>query len=284
MQKIMACVDGSAYGQSVCDHAAWAAERLGVPVEVLHARGRRETGSVPADFSGNLEFGDRSMLMSELAEFDEQRAKLATKRGRAVLEQAVARLKEAGVTDVTQKLRDGDISDALTDLAEETRFVIIGKRGEAADFSKGHLGSNLERVVRSSKRPVLIASRAFKPIKRFMVAFDGGRSSPQIVERLVASPLLKDVHCDLFMVGKPSGDAGQRLHEAETRLREAGYAVAVYAEEGDAEECIARKVERDHIDLIVMGAYGHSRIRTLFVGSTTAEIIRGSTIPALIIR
>ena len=284
MQTILACVDGSTYGKSVTDHAAWAATRLAAPVEVVHAIGRREAGGGAFDMSGNLDLDERSLLMNELSELDEKRAKIAMKRGRVVIDEAVARLKAAGVSEVTEKLRHGDIADTIADLAEETRLVVVGKRGEAADFAKGHLGSNLERVARSAKRPLLIASRAFRPIGKFLVAFDGGKSSAQIVERLFASPLLKDVPCQLFMVGEPSGDAGQRLHEAEKRLRTAGYAVSVHVEEGDAEEVIAKKVERDGIDLVVMGAYGHSRIRTFIVGSTTTEIIRRCAVPALIIR
>ncbi|MBP0614742.1 universal stress protein [Jiella mangrovi] len=284
MEKILACVDGSVYRESVVDHAAWAAKRLGAQVEVVHAIGRREAGGGAFDMSGNLDADERSALMGELSELDEKRAKIALKRGRVLIDEALERLKADGVSDVTSKLRHGDIADTLSELSEDARIVVVGKRGEAADFAKGHLGSNLERVARSAKRPLLVTSRAFKPIEKFLVAFDGGKSSQQIIERLFASPLLKDVPCELFMVGEPSGDAGHRLHEAEKRLRTAGYKVSVFTEEGDAEELIGKKVEHGGIDLVVMGAYGHSRIRNFIVGSTTTEIIRRCTVPALIIR
>jgi nucleotide-binding universal stress UspA family protein len=45
---------------------------------------------------------------------------------------------------------------------------------------------------------------------------------------------------------------------------------------------IASAVETDDIDLLVMGAYGHSRIRRLIIGSTTAEMIRLCRIPVLL--
>ena len=249
MEKVLACIDGSTYGDSVTDHAAWAATRLSAPVELLHAIGRREAGGGAFDISGNLDADERGILMSELSELDGKRAKIALKRGRVLIDEATARLKNAGVATVTSKLRHGDIADTLAELSEEARLLVVGKRGEAADFAKGHLGSNLERVARSAKRP-----------------------------------LLKDVPCQLFMVGEPSGDAGKRLHEAEKRLKTAGYSVSVFTAEGDADEVIGNKVKTDGIDLVVMGAYGHSRIRTFIVGSTTTEIIRRCTVPALIIR
>ncbi|MCE7027810.1 universal stress protein [Jiella avicenniae] len=283
MTRILACVDGSTYAESVCDHAAFAAERLGVPVDLLHALGRRETSSRAIDFSGNLEFGEREALLAELSELDEKKSKMAVRRGRLLLEQAGARVKERGV-EVEKHLRNGDVADAIGDMEADARLVVIGKRGEAADFAKGHLGSNLERVIRASHKPVLVAARAFRPIQRFLVAFDGGRSSGTIVEKLVASPLMAGVACELFMVGQPTGDAGERLRSAETRLKDAGYPVSVRTASGEADEVIAERVKDGGIDLLVMGAYGHSRIRRLIVGSTTTSLIQSCTIPVLVIR
>jgi nucleotide-binding universal stress UspA family protein len=36
--------------------------------------------------------------------------------------------------------------------------------------------------------------------------------------------------------------------------------------------------------LLAMGAYGHSRIRQLIVGSTTTTLLRTSAVPVLILR
>jgi len=38
------------------------------------------------------------------------------------------------------------------------------------------------------------------------------------------------------------------------------------------------------IDLMVMGAYGHSKIRQFFVGSNTTKMIGSSKIPLLLLR
>ena len=45
MTNLTALIDGSVYSQSVCDHAAWAAQRLGATVRLVHVIGRRETSS-----------------------------------------------------------------------------------------------------------------------------------------------------------------------------------------------------------------------------------------------
>jgi nucleotide-binding universal stress UspA family protein len=47
---------------------------------------------------------------------------------------------------------------------------------------------------------------------------------------------------------------------------------------------ISDAVEREGIDLLVMGAYGHSRIRNLIIGSTTTEMVRSCKIPVILYR
>lgn len=42
--------------------------------------------------------------------------------------------------------------------------------------------------------------------------------------------------------------------------------------------------ERERIDLLVMGAYGHSRIRSMLLGSTTTQLLRTCPIPVLLLR
>ena len=166
MTKLIALVDGSTYSQSVCDHAAWVARGKNASVEVVHVLGRRE-GVAETNLSGNIGLGARTALLEELAELDATKAKLAQKRGRAILDDAKARIEAAGVKEVSCKLRNGDLVETLLELEKDADLVIVGKRGEAADFAKLHLGSNLERVVRASKKPVLVTSRAFQPIREF---------------------------------------------------------------------------------------------------------------------
>ncbi|MEC7190861.1 MAG: universal stress protein, partial [Pseudomonadota bacterium] len=50
------------------------------------------------------------------------------------------------------------------------------------------------------------------------------------------------------------------------------------------EKVISDHVEQYNIDLLVMGAYGHSRIRNLMIGSTTTQMIRSCLVPVLLFR
>jgi len=284
MTRLIALIDGSVYSESVCDHAAWIAQRTGAAVELLHVIGRRETPSAPANLSGAIALGARTALLNELSALDEQRAKLSQQRGRAILDDAMARIEAAGVANVAARLRIGDIVETAAEFEEDADMVMIGKRGEAADFARLHLGSNLERIVRSIHKPVFVASRAFRPIKRFLIAFDGGTSSLKAVDHIARDPLFAGLECRLLMAGADTPEARRQLDDARTLLAAGGHTVEADIRRGEAGAVIADAVETEDIDLLVMGAYGHARIRNLIIGSTTSEMIRACPVPVLLFR
>ena len=284
MTKLISLIDGSDYSESVCKHTAWVARRTDASVEVLHVLGRRDVFSKPANLSGNIGLGARTALLEELAEIDAKKAKLSQKRGRMILEEAKSLINTAGVECVSTKLRNGDILETIQEFETDADLIIVGKRGEAADFAKLHLGSNLERVVRSSHKPVLVASRSFTPVERFLIAFDGGSSAIKAVEQIAHSNLFRGLECQLLMVRSETEDLRKQIEAAADVLRGVGFTVKVNIEQGQSDEVIAKKVEADSINLLVMGAYGHSRIRSLIIGSTTTEMVRSCKIPVMLFR
>ena len=281
--KIIAFVDGSIYSASVCEHAAWAASRTGWAVEILHVLGRRE-GAAKTDLSGSIALGARTALLQELAELDAQRAKLVSHRGRAILEDARAIVDRAGVTEITTRLRQGDIVDTLAEQEAGAEMVLIGKRGEAADFAKGHLGSNLERIVRASHRPILVASRAFRPVSRVLVAYDGGPSAMRAVDHIARSALYQGLSVTVATVGSASETVRKGLDDARAMLAAAGLEATTKILAGQPETALGELVEKAPYDLLVMGAYGHSRIRSLMVGSTTTAMLRSCKVPVVLVR
>jgi nucleotide-binding universal stress UspA family protein len=282
MPELIALVDGSTYSQSVCDHAAWAAGRLGAGVTVAHILGHRQ--GVKSDLSGNIGLGARTALLEELADLDKARAQLAQKQGRAILEDAKTRIEGQGGAPVETRLRNGDLVETLQDLEQDADLVLIGKRGEAADFAKLHLGSNLERVARSTRKPLLVCSRAFRPIKRVLIAFDGGASALKAVEFVARSPLLAGLAATVLMVGSDTPEARRKLENAQALLKGGGFRAEIDLLPGHAEEVIATRITAGDADLVVMGAYNHTRIRSLIIGSTTTEMVRSCQVPLLLFR
>jgi nucleotide-binding universal stress UspA family protein len=286
MSTILACTDGSLYSPSVYRHAAWAASRHGAALHILHVIERHEHRS-GADLSGSIGFDANAELLAELAKLDESHARVARLRGQAILDDAMKQLGIAnvgGTWEVKATQRHGSLVETLDEFEKDAALVVLGKRGEHADFSKGHLGSNLERVVRSARIPVLVAAREFKQPDRFLIAFDGGPSSLKAVHHVASSPLLKGLECHLLAVGEADSELSRGLQVASVVLNNAGFQVEANLLSGNPDEVIAAEVKKRGIGLLVMGAYGHSRVRQFILGSTTTTLLRTCQVPVLLFR
>jgi nucleotide-binding universal stress UspA family protein len=283
MPTILSCTDGSVYARSVCDHSAWAARRLGAGVHVLHMLEHPETPG-RTDVSGAIGIDASAELMAELIALAETQARVSIARARAILDDARRQLEAQGVGPVVLEQRHGALVDSIDAFEARADLVVIGKRGEHADFARLHLGSNLERVVRICRHPVLIAARAFRPIERFLLAYDGSPSVLKAVDCVQQSPLFRGLTCHLLRTGRIDDTARYYLEETAGRLRERGFEVVSHAIPGEPEDVIARVVKEQDLHLLVMGAYGHSRLRELILGSTTSTVIRRVPIPVLVFR
>jgi nucleotide-binding universal stress UspA family protein len=280
---LMALVDGSAYSESVCRHAAWVATRTGARVKLYHVLDpRRAPGK--RDLSGSIRLGARSELLEKLSSLDEQHAKLAQAQGRAILEDAHALVTGEGVADVVTRLRHDDIVETVAAKEGAADMILIGKRGEAAGLDKPHLGSNFERIVRASHKPVFVANRAFRPIGRVLIAYDGGVSSMKAVDYVARDPLFEGLDVVVVTVGAETEETRRALDNARATLTAGGHGAEAHILKGQPGKALGEFVEREGIDLLVMGAYGHSRLRTLVIGSTTTEMIRACKVPVVLIR
>ena len=284
MIKLIAFLDGSKYSKNVCEYAAWIAVKVAGSVDLIHVLGRRDESSAPVDLSGSIGLGARTALLKELAELDGQMAKLTHKRGRAILDDARDILLKSGVSQVNTMLRNDGIVETVQEFEKDADLIVIGKRGEGTESDEMHLGSNFERVVRASHKPIMVASMNFRPVKRALIAFDGGASAMKAVSYLARNQAFNDIECHLLSVTERSGKAKQALENAAVLLRDAGYTVGTTIQAGQPEMVICEKIRSDNFDLLLMGAYGHSHIRNLIIGSTTTAMIRSCKIPVLLFR
>lgn len=280
---LLALVDGSIYSKSVCDHAAWAAGRMNAEVDLLHVLDR-QPGAGKSDLSGSIALGARTALLEELSSLDEQRAKLLSQKGRAILDDARAIIEAAGQKVAGAHLRMGEIVDTVIEQEGPASMLMVGKRGEEADFASLRLGAHLERFIRASHKPVFVASRAFKPIDTVIVAYDGGASSQRVVDHIARNPLFSGLKIDLVTVGQRNRDTEKAQEDAKAILTGAGLSAETTILSGQPDEVLGKRVEEHGSCLVAMGAYGHSRIRAFVLGSTTSEMLRSCKAPVLLMR
>jgi len=281
VKRILVCSDGSKYAQVCCQYAGWLSGHTGAALEILYVTDLRQF-EVPliADLSGSLGIQPYQAILGQLQE-------LETKKAGIVLEDARRIAAEAGAGErVETTHKTGLLVDCLTDYEKNADLVMLGKRGENANFATEHLGSTMERVVRASTRPCLVTSRSFKPVQRLLLAYDGGESCRRAAKFLAESAAFKGLELHVVTVaGAIDADlALKHLQEAEAVVREGGFEPVCQMLHGTPEEQISAYVTGNDIHMLVMGAYGHSRIRYLIIGSTTTEMIRTCKVPVLLFR
>ncbi|MDM7457659.1 MAG: universal stress protein [Tepidimonas sp.] len=282
--KVLACVDQSRFADYVADYAAWAARRMDAPLEFLHVIDRHPELGSGDDHSGAIGIDAQEHLLSKLSADDEVRAKQAREQGRIFLNRLRERAMAAGVALVDVRQRYGELEETLAEQAEGVRLLVLGRRGQAAEATQRDLGRNVERVVRALRKPILTVTEGFKEPQRVMIAFDGGHVTRRGVEMVASSALFRGLPIYLLMAGQGSQDASKQIDWAKNILETAGFEVTASLIPGDAETVIAKTVRAQSIDMLIMGAFGHSPLRSLLFGSKTTELLRSSRIPTLLLR
>ncbi|MFT0850400.1 universal stress protein [Achromobacter sp. F4_2707] len=279
MNKVTACLDGASYTKSVCDYAIWAARRLDAPLEFLHVLIRQS--DVAVDASGSIGLGAQESLLQELADLDERRSIIAREHGNQLLDGARQFALQAGIPKVSTHQRHGELTDTLVALEAETRLYVLGQHDSATKPKRFLLDHNLESAVRTLHRPILVANSTFTEPRRCMIAFDASETGRKMIDMVAESPLLRGIECQIVTVGSAAQDA---LQWASEKLAAAGLKATAHQLDGEPAAALANHARQHGMEIIVMGAYGHSRIRHLIVGSTTTTILRESQVPVLVLR
>jgi nucleotide-binding universal stress UspA family protein len=283
-RKVLGCVDQSRFADHVTDYAAWAARRMKAPLELLHILDRHPEKSRSKDHSGAIGIDAQEHLLSALSDEDESRSKAAREQGRIFLNRLRERAVAAGVHSPDVRQRHGHLEETLAEQEAEVRLFVLGRRGESAEHTQRDLGRNVERVVRRLHKPILTITEGFTEPNRAMIAFDGGIVTRRGVQMVAASPLFKGLPIHLLMSGKESREAPRQLEWARKTLELAGFDAPSSLIPGDAESVIAKAVRDQHIDILIMGAYSHSPLRSLLLGSKTSDLLRSASIPTLLLR
>ena len=287
MKRILLCTDGSVFSQSSYQYGAWLATRLGATVDVLYVTdARRKAAAEARNFSGSIGLGATETLLNQLVTLEHELAKLDHQRAKLILQDAQELFASNGIEGVKLLHETGFLVDCLHDFEAQSDLIILGKRGESAEFASGHLGANLERIIRDSHKPCLVTSRNYKPVERLLLAHDGSPSCQKILDFLVNSQAFQGLELAIVTVTKAESDklAIARLEEARQQTQAGGFEPVCSIIKGNPEVAIAEYAQTHNIDLLMMGAYGHNRIRHLVIGSTTTQILRSSNIPVLLFR
>lgn len=285
MKKIIACIDGSTYADSVVHLSAWAQKRTNCIISLLHVVAPHSELEAKIDMSGQIGIDAKSNLLKELTNLDEEHGKLELKKGQLMISHAKEILEKIDGVKIEILHRRGSLVETIQELEEQADLIIMGKRGEQHHIASDHLGSNLERVARSIHKPLLVSVPKFKPIKKYLIAYDGSISANKAVDYAANSSLLKGLECHLLKISNDTPEAKKMLKEAEDKLNKSASKVFTKIKEPGAIEILVNEYIADfNIDCLLMGAYGHSKIRSFILGSITTSLIHNSQIPVMLFR
>jgi nucleotide-binding universal stress UspA family protein len=278
IKSILVALDGSQHADSALEHALWLARRLRARIIGLHVLDIVSIeGSFLHDVSGSLGF-------EPYLDFSSKMREALQERGRVLLDAFTARCQNEGIAHDTV-LPMGIVANEICDHARTADLVVVGHRGVNEQFSTGLLGSTTESVTRKSPKPVLVTPLQFREITRPMLAYDGSQRASAALH--AAAELTSALQLPLTVVHVARDDAGEGsrvLTEAQRYLQ--SYEVAVTAKPltGPPHQRIVDVLRDGRFDLLFIGAYGHSRIIEMVLGSTTEYVLRNSGAPVFLAR
>ncbi len=279
VKSILIPTDGSDYGKTAIAYGISIARKLDAQLTGLHVVDiRLMQGPVFTDISGSVGLPPYQELLPVIESGLEAKAE-------TILTEFREQCEAAGLHPETKKTV-GVIDQTIV---EEGRrccdWVLLAQRGEHFHLGGGAiLGSTAQSVVRRSGKPVLVTPEHFREIKTMALAYDG--SAPADNALKLAAQLSQQAGWPLSVVIIADDEAlGAKLSQkARDLLAPLAVDGTVITRKGKEDKELLRFIREGSTDLLVMGAYGHNRLREVLLGSTTSSVIRKSTIPVLLTR
>lgn len=219
-------------------------------------------------------YGDAApYLAAELIEAQRKANRVVNER----VQEGFRRICGAEPHAVWQEAEGGPRGRLLAEAARTTDLILARRAGMGTDEP-----DVLDDLVTAAGVPVL----ALPPDvsgdlgRTVLVAWNGSHEATRAVHD--ALPFLQGAkNVILCAVGK---EAGATLEPAAEMLRRHGVAVqpaTVDQPDGDAGEVLLAEAAAHGVDLLVMGAYGHARLRELVFGGATRHVMREAGLPVL---
>lgn len=262
------------------DHDARNSVRIALAVNLAERHGAHLVGLFAfAGLPSNFPYGE-GLVPPEVLQRHEEAAYESSGKLRSEFEHQVG---GAGLSHEWRMEKEGT-PPILATHARYADFVVVSQslnglsaRGLAYDLAGD--------VVVASGSPTIVVPHAGtfdKAVKRVLIAWNGSRECSRAVRD--AMPILRAVdEVTVFSVNPdhdhlPGAEIASHLarHGVKTNVR---HTIASDIRVGAA---ILNAVSNHAADLLVMGAYGHARLREYILGGATRHILRHMTAPTLL--
>ena len=280
IKKILVPIDGSANSNTALEYGIYIARKMEASLTGLHVIDvNLIQGPMLTDISG-------AVGMPPYEGFFDAIEKSLQEKADFILKEFQERCQKAGVKYEVRK-EIGKVSAIIIEEAKNADLILMAKKGEHFHLKEGGLlGSVAEAVVRNSGKPVLITPENFIEIESMGLAYDGSgpaikalKLSLQLSQQNVWPLTVLIVTTDL----KKAADLIDQIEEANQKEAPVVDCETITVAGKEVDEII-KFIREGSVELMVMGAYGHNRLRELLLGSTTSHVINKSPIPVLLAR
>jgi nucleotide-binding universal stress UspA family protein len=278
IKNILVALDGSEHARAALRYALWLAERFHAQLSGLHVIDIVSIeGPFFQDISGALGFEPYFDVAEKVRE-------ALHERGQLLLEEFAAACHERGVPCDTH-CTAGIVANEICEQERVADLVVIGHRGVNEKFSTGLLGSTAESVTRKSPKPVFVSPMHFQAVQNPLLAYDGSQRASAALHSAAEFCAVTDLPLTvLHVTPRESNGEDKSLEEARHYLGSYGLHPTFLSVSGYAYEQIVDRVKQGGHDLLFIGAYGHSRIIEMVLGSTTEYVLRNAPCPVFLSR
>lgn len=193
--------------------------------------------------------------------------------------------RQSGAEVVCETVQSPSADDVIAERGQGSDLIVIGRDGEHADFRSALIGSTADAVLRKTGKPAVVVPMGAPLQGPLVLAFDGSPGSKLAAELAVelGGRLNESVH--VFVDSKDKGRAATRFAEARRLLGSlAAQARETSSTLGRPDVKLVEAAREVRAGMILMGAFGRSRITEYFLGSNSAAVVRTSPTAVLLAR
>ncbi len=275
IKRILVTTDGSEAAETGVRYAVALAEKQGASLLALHVVDiKLLEGPLLRDLAASLGTAPYVNYQGSIA-------MLLEERGKAALSYPQSLCEKRGIPCETS-LQTGIVPRVICEKAELVDMIVMGRAGEHNQFLGGLIGSTAEAVVRRATVPVLVTGHDMPGAERFVLAYDGSSHAKKALR--VGAELAENTDRKMYVLIVGDRETDSLSDEIQDYLKSRTIRVTYEQRNGDpGKEIVAYAAECD-AGIIIMGAYGHSKLRELVLGSTTSHTINHAPCPVLLVR
>ncbi len=198
------------------------------------------------------------------------------------VEQAIADFEQAcansGMIHCVDR-ETGDPFDRLIALWRYHDLTIAGLRGLFEYGVVENPDDTLIRLISEGVRPILAVPKAYRPIRKVLVAYNGSMESAKALKQFVQMDLWPDIALQIVCFDMTPQESETLLADTSSYCRSHGLAAQTQHVKGGPREHLLEYAQQSEADLIVLGSTSRARIFKRLLGDTALHCLRNADVP-----